>query len=305
MTENPDRPSFEPPATGPGGSYVPPLQGYGPPGTQPTSQPAAGYGSQPATPYDSGLGGGHVGAPSPSQNGQQASQGYGQGSPQRSYGPSETGAWPTAQPPTQAAYGQSGPQPYGQGPQAYGPGSAYPEPGSQPYGSQPNGGYAGGPQRPADWQPPEQPATPALPENVGKGLGYAALGILAGSVVSAAIYHFGFLASIVAFAMSAAMVWLYAKGAGAPVRKGAMPLIALIVAGLVFAWIFTLASELFFVATKQGAGAGEAIGFALSHITDSRLYSLTVKDALFFFGFGALGMFSTIRQLMAAGKSAG
>ena len=211
--------------------------------------------------------------------GQGQTPSYGQG-----YGAQAGSPWYGQQGLGQPGYGQSSPSPQPQQP---------PHPQPQPGEQQP-------------WHPADQPfaqeATdaPAGPENVGKGLGFAALGILLGAIASAAIYHFGFLASIVAFGMSVGMVWLYAKGAGSQARKGAMALIALIVVGLVFAWVFTLGSELFFLALDEGATTGEAIGFALGNITDPKLYTVTAKDALFFFGLGVLGLCSTVRQLLAA-----
>ncbi len=201
------------------------------------------------------------------------------------------------QQPTPPAYpGAVPPQPYP--PQPYPP-QGYPNPSAAPQG----GVQQPWPPQPAQQLPMPHPPVEA-PEQVGKGLGFAVIGIVAGCVASAAMYHWGFIASIVAFGMSVGMMWLYVKGAGTAPRKGAVPLVALVVAGLVIAWIFTLGAELFLGAMSDGVTAGEAFAFATGNITNPKLYSLTAKDALFFFGFGALGMFGTVRQLLGARKAA-
>ncbi len=149
--------------------------------------------------------------------------------------------------------------------------------------------------------PYEQPSV-TTPENVSMGILFAIGGVLVGMVAAAAVYHFGFIASIVALGMAIGCLWLYGKGAGSPPRKGAVPLLVLIILGLVLAWLFTLGTELYLAATEQGATAAEALSFASSMLFDGRLWSATGTDALIFFLFGALGLFGSVRQLLAARK---
>lgn len=47
------------------------------------------------------------------------------------------------------------------------------------------------------------------------------------------VWNFGFIASITSFVMAAGAVFLYGLAAGAPARKGVVPLVLLVVAGVV------------------------------------------------------------------------
>ena len=133
-------------------------------------------------------------------------------------------------------------------PGAY-PGAASP---SYPSAGFPSYPGAGSPSYPgAPYTTPAQPWSPApetgpgLPvvENVGRGMLFAVLGILAGLVLTIALWQVGFIASITTFVMALVCVWLYARGAGTPPSKGIPFLITMIVIGVLLCAIGVIASD--------------------------------------------------------------
>jgi hypothetical protein len=139
-------------------------------------------------------------------------------------------------------------------------------------------------------------------ENVGRGLLLALVAVIGGCVLSAVAYHFGFVASIVALAMGGAGIFLYAKGAGTPPRKGAVALVVLLVAGILLAWVASLATELYLLYVGRTGTSDGALAFAISGALSLDLFTLTIKDFLIFVGFGVLGIFGVARQLLAPRK---
>jgi hypothetical protein len=135
-------------------------------------------------------------------------------------------------------------------------------------------------------------------ENVGRGLLMALIAVVGGCVLAAVVYHFGFVASIVALAMGAAGIFLYAKGAGAPPRKGAVALAVLLMAGILLAWICSVATELYLVYIDKTGTSDGALAFAVSGALSLDLFEATLKDFLIFVAFGALGIFGVARQLL-------
>jgi len=139
-------------------------------------------------------------------------------------------------------------------------------------------------------------------ENVGKGLLLALIAVVAGCVLAAVVYHLGYVASIVALGMGAAGIFLYAKGAGAPPRKGAVGLIVLLMAGILLAWICSVGTELYFYYVNQTGTSKGAFVFAVNGALSLDLFKATLKDFLIFVGFGALGIFGVARQLLLPRK---
>ena len=135
-------------------------------------------------------------------------------------------------------------------------------------------------------------------ENVGRGLLMALIAVIGGCVLAAAVYHLGYVASIVALLMGAAGIFLYAKGAGAPPRKGAVGLVALLVAGILLAWICSVGTELYFYYVDRTGTSDGALAFAVSNVLSLDLFKATLKDFLIFVAFGALGIFGVARQLL-------
>jgi hypothetical protein len=139
-------------------------------------------------------------------------------------------------------------------------------------------------------------------ENVGRGLLMALIAVIGGCVLSAVVYHLGFVASIVALVMGAAGIFLYAKGAGAPPRKGAVGLVVLLMAGILLAWICSVGTQLYFYYVDQTGTSNGALAFAVSGALSLDLFMATLKDFLIFVAFGALGIFGVARQLLGRRK---
>ncbi|MHB1008973.1 MAG: hypothetical protein ACYC1E_07030 [Propionibacteriaceae bacterium] len=189
-----------------------------------------------------------------------------------------------AQPPLAASFAPSVTQPYG------GPASVQPYPGSS--NTDPYFSFV----RPPTAPPQFGSARPRT-ENVGRGLAMALLAVVGGCVLSAFVYHLGFVASIVALAMGAAGIFLYAKGAGAPPRKGALALVVLLIAGILLAWVSSVGTELYFYYVDRTGTAAGAVMFVLESVLSVDLFKAMLKDFLIFVGFGVLGIFGVARQL--------
>jgi len=180
--------------------------------------------------------------------------------------------------------------------------------------AQPVGAHTSAPLSPApeylptDAFPGIGPVAPQVPagfgsarprtENIGRGLLFSLVAVLAGCVLSAVVYHLGFVASIVALAMGAAGIYLYSKGAGTPPRKGAVALVVLLMAGILLAWVCSVGTELYFLYVDQNGSADGALPFVLSSVFSVDLFEAMIKDFLIFVGFGALGIFGVARQLL-------
>jgi hypothetical protein len=139
-------------------------------------------------------------------------------------------------------------------------------------------------------------------ENVGRGLLLALIAVVGGCVLAAVVYHLGYVASIVALAMGGAGIFLYAKGAGSPPRKGAVALVVLLMAGILLAWVSSVGTELYFYYVQQTGSSNGAIQFAINGALNLELFKATLKDFLIFVGFGALGIFGVARQLLLPRK---
>ncbi len=229
---------------------------------------------------------------------------------------------PSFEPPPQpygwheGAYGTYADPRHGTGPRESGqpgsgqPGTGYgtgraatpaaPLPTHQPYGVTPRTGSYPPPTAPAEV--PEEPPTtpPAAAERVGRGLALASLGIVAGAVLSAWLHSVGFVASIVAYGMALLMAWLYAQGAGARPRRGGGALIALMVVGLVLAWLATLWWTIHGEAIDAGFTGEQAVALAFAYLLDPELLTRTAGRAGFFFLLGAIGIYGTARQILAS-----
>lgn len=152
------------------------------------------------------------------------------------------------------------------------------------------------PQYPAT---PETALRPAPDEQVGRGLLFAFAAVLGGIVLTVVIWQAGFVAAISSFALAAGAVFLYDKGAGAPPRKGLVPLIALIVVGVVAGFFAVIASDAW-KAYDELPIAEDRITFVLNNIFEGEVIKAYAKDMVWYFGFAAFGVFGTLRRLLAA-----
>lgn len=140
---------------------------------------------------------------------------------------------------------------------------------------------------------------PAGPERVGRGILFSLLAVALGAVLSAAIFQLGFIASITSFAMAWGACWLYTRGAGAPPKKGVVPLIAVIVLGVIISLFVILSVALYseIAAEFPTATFGDIMPFVMELLFDGEVWGNFLVDAGMYVLFAALGTFTTLRQL--------
>ena len=147
---------------------------------------------------------------------------------------------------------------------------------------------------------------PEAPERVGRGLLFASLGVLAGVVLTVVIWRLGFVASLTSLLLAVGAGWLYVKGAGAPPRKGLVPLLLLIVAGVVVALLGAVASDIWvaYLDAFPDADTAELLQAVQFYLFDGEIWSDSglVRSVIMFVLFAALGMFSIFRQLLSGRK---
>lgn len=153
----------------------------------------------------------------------------------------------------------------------------------------------------ASWQLPVQPqARPA--EMVSRGLIFSLGAIPVGMAVAVVIWKMGFIASISSFLIAAGAVFLYTKGAGTPPRQGLLPLLVVVVLGVAASFFAIVAADLI---TFFGTPEGQALGypseatFVRENLFNGALLKSYGSDLGMFVLFAALGVFGTIRRLLA------
>jgi len=138
-------------------------------------------------------------------------------------------------------------------------------------------------------------------EFVPRGLLFALVAVLGGIVLTVVVWRLGFVASLTSFALAAGAVFLYAKGAGAAPRKGLVPLIVLILAGVVASFFAVIASDAWdaydaFVLP----GTESRWTFISENVFRGEVLRSYGKDMAMFGLFAALGIFSIMRRLVAS-----
>lgn len=143
-------------------------------------------------------------------------------------------------------------------------------------------------------------------EAVGRGLLFSLVAIPVGVAAAVLIWQLGFIASITSFAIAAGAVWLYSRGAGTAPRAGLVPLIAVIITGVVLSLLAIVAANLVRdYNTPEGAALGwpSASAFVLAHLFDPVVLSAYGTEMAMFGVFAALGIFSTVRRLLATNRA--
>ena len=148
-------------------------------------------------------------------------------------------------------------------------------------------------------------ATPRR-ERVVLGLAAALVALLVGAGVTLALWNFGFIASITSFIMAAGATFLYGVAAGAPPRRGVVPLILLVVTGVVATFFLLVGYDAALAyddltagmpADQIGMGKGE---FVRTSTFDGEVLKSYGKDMAFFFGFAVLGMWTTLKNVLGS-----
>lgn len=153
----------------------------------------------------------------------------------------------------------------------------------------------------ATWAPP-----PEQVEIVPRGILFSLAAIPLGMALSILIWKMGFVASISSFAIAAAAVWLYTKGSTQVPRRGLLPVIGVIVVGVVASFFAIVAADLVeFYGSPQGQSLGypSSVDFVSANLFNGSVLSSYGTDLVMFIVFAALGIFGTLRRLVAHGRS--
>lgn len=144
----------------------------------------------------------------------------------------------------------------------------------------------------------ENPAVETV-ENVGRGLLFSLGGIVVGVVLTLVVWQFGFIASITSLVLAYVAIWLYAKGAGHPPVKGAMPVVGVIVVGVALSLVAMVAADALAYANQEfpEASFAEKFDFVTYNLLRGEVWQGYATDAFMFLVFAGLGTFGLIRQL--------
>lgn len=180
-------------------------------------------------------------------------------------------------------------------PDAYRPATAYPQPAAYP--PQP-GTY------PAPDQPPLDPGTKwggkdDTTERVGRGLLFSVGGIIVGVVLTVVLWQMNFIASLTSLAMAYACIWLYTKGAGRAPRKGAVPLIGVILLGVIASLVAVFASDAVTLINRvhQAHGFGDYVMPIINFVTSPQVWQSNASSVIMYLVFAAFGSFGIFTGL--------
>lgn len=136
-------------------------------------------------------------------------------------------------------------------------------------------------------------------ENVGRGVLFSLAAIPLGVALTVGVWQLGFVASITTFALAAAAVWLYAKGAGRAPARGALAVVAVIVVGVVMSIVGVIAVDAVSYLGQEypGTAFGDQVSFVLANLADGEVWQAYGVEIAMFVLFAALGTFGVIRQL--------
>ncbi|MDR3070068.1 MAG: hypothetical protein LBU38_03550 [Propionibacteriaceae bacterium] len=145
-----------------------------------------------------------------------------------------------------------------------------------------------------------------VPEQVGKGVLFSLISIPIGVALTVVIWQLGFFASISSFALSALAVWLYSKGSGGQLKRGVVPLILVIVAGValsIFGIVFSdVVVELMNYAPD--APLSEVLSYAFSLLMSvPEIWGDYAGSIAMFILFALLGAGGTLFNLVRANRT--
>jgi hypothetical protein len=147
------------------------------------------------------------------------------------------------------------------------------------------------------------PAAAAAHEWVLRGLFNAFLAVAAGTALTVVLWRAGYLASITSFLMAAGAVHLYAAAAGGRPRKGLVPLVLLIVAGVVGSFFAIVASDAWDVYSRFHTTIFESRSqFVLDTMFRPDVLGHYGSDLAMFALFGVLGVSGTMIRLLRSAR---
>lgn len=154
---------------------------------------------------------------------------------------------------------------------------------------------------------PDETRAPAR-ERVGLGLAAAVVALLLGAGLTLAVWSFGFVASITSFVMAAGATFFYGLAAGAPPRRGVVPLVGLVVVAVVGTFFLLVgydAAQAYDEITATMSSAEIGMGkseFIRTSMVDGEVLGAYSKDMLFFFGFAVLGIWTTLKNVLGGSR---
>ena len=149
-------------------------------------------------------------------------------------------------------------------------------------------------------------ASTSVHENMKKGLALSFLVIPIGVVLWVILWRFGFIASVVSFAMAWLAVYLYGVGAKAPVSRRVAPyLLGIIAVGVLVAFVAGIASDAadFYVKDTDMSQWGALLApeywayFADNLFNNGELISSYLGDLAISVVFALIGCFSIVKGL--------
>ncbi|QGN57915.1 hypothetical protein [Nostocoides sp. HKS02] len=188
------------------------------------------------------------------------------------------------------------------------------DPYATPHDPYPAHPAATGPTAPTGPVAPTAPVAPAAPtaptaqtalEIVPRGILFSLAAIPLGMVTAVLIWKAGFVASISSFLVAGSAVFLYRKGAMATPRRGLVPLIVVIIVGVVASFFAIVGADLVeYYNTPDGKDLGypSAVDFVGANLFNLDLLKSYGSDLAMFAVFAVLGVFGTMRRLMASSR---
>lgn len=156
---------------------------------------------------------------------------------------------------------------------------------------------------------PEPPAVPfgeaadpaPVREQIGRGIFFSLAAVIGGIALTVVVWRLGFVASITSFVLAGGAVFLYDKGAGMTPRKGLVPLVAVILVGVVASFFAVIASDAWDAYGAFGVPLPESrLSFIGDNIFRGEVLKEYRKDMAMFALFAGLGIYSTMRRLIAS-----
>lgn len=138
-------------------------------------------------------------------------------------------------------------------------------------------------------------------EKVALGLLGASAAALVGVLLTVVLWRAGFIAGITSFAIAAGAAFLYTKAAGAPPRRGLLLLLVVIILGVFLSFFAAVASDLWDAYDQfQLDGMESRSEFIRDNLFRGEVLQNYGKDAAFFGLFAVLGIYGTIKRLVAS-----
>jgi hypothetical protein len=143
-------------------------------------------------------------------------------------------------------------------------------------------------------------------ELVGRGLLFSLGAIPVGMLAAVVIWKMGFVASISSFVIAGGATMLYAKGAGAAPRRGLLPVIGVILVGVAASFFAIVAADIvdaYHTEVGQSLGYASWLDMVTANLFNPDVISSYGQDGVMFVAFAALGVFGTMRRLLAARRA--